>query len=285
MYAKRRDTKAYELLASQLFNLTHGEGEDWTRAQELGLTIDPDNFLYQPGGRPEEVRLPSGQVVAEPLGASTMPYTSSAPPAFKPAADATLDNAALDLDLELDLPARAASLPASDATQPHGARAARSDSTLDQRFSSPSEQTLDLSLEGDADETLPLRRPATAPEAPSPGVPGMAPSAKAQPSRSDDMTLDFDLLSLDEGTTTVSLPRSAQTAEPADDFGAFDLGSETVPEAAQGSNDPLTRKLDLAEEFRQIGDLEGARDLLEEVLAKSEGALHAKAQGMLDKLG
>ena len=49
--------------------------------------------------------------------------------------------------------------------------------------------------------------------------------------------------------------------------------------------DPLTRKLELAEEFRQIGDIEGARDLLEEVVAKAEGALRSKAQGMLDTLG
>ena len=50
-------------------------------------------------------------------------------------------------------------------------------------------------------------------------------------------------------------------------------------------DDPLARKLELAEEFRQIGDLEGARDLLEEVLAKAEGALKARAQGLLDRLG
>ena len=49
--------------------------------------------------------------------------------------------------------------------------------------------------------------------------------------------------------------------------------------------DPLERKLELAEEFRQIGDTEGARDLLQEVAAKASGALRIKAQGMLDDLG
>jgi pilus assembly protein FimV len=48
--------------------------------------------------------------------------------------------------------------------------------------------------------------------------------------------------------------------------------------------DPLARKVELADEFRQIGDLEGARDLLQEVIDKAEGALRAKAQGMLDNL-
>jgi pilus assembly protein FimV len=49
--------------------------------------------------------------------------------------------------------------------------------------------------------------------------------------------------------------------------------------------DPFVRKLELAEEFRQIGDTDGARDLLEEVVAKAGGALKSKAQVMLDELG
>ena len=72
----------------------------------------------------------------------------------------------------------------------------------------------------------------------------------------------------------------------------FDSFSLDAPDSRQGrpsvmddpEADALSRKLELAEEFRQIGDTEGARDLLEEVLAKAQGALHAKAQGMLDRL-
>jgi pilus assembly protein FimV len=48
--------------------------------------------------------------------------------------------------------------------------------------------------------------------------------------------------------------------------------------------DPLARKLELAEEFRQIGDMEGARDLLQEVVSKASGALKSKAQSMLNEL-
>jgi pilus assembly protein FimV len=72
---------------------------------------------------------------------------------------------------------------------------------------------------------------------------------------------------------------------PADntlEFADFGLDS---PAPAAAEADALERKLELAEEFRQIGDLEGARDLLEEVIAKSEGVLRNKAQGMLDSLG
>jgi len=63
-----------------------------------------------------------------------------------------------------------------------------------------------------------------------------------------------------------------------------DLSSiDFAPDRAE-SGDPLERKLELAEEFRQIGDMEGARDLLQEVVAKASGALKSKAQGMLDDL-
>jgi pilus assembly protein FimV len=82
------------------------------------------------------------------------------------------------------------------------------------------------------------------------------------------------------------VPSSAAAPAAADvDFGDFGIGSDTPPDDLPPENDPLARKIELAEEFRQIGDLEGARDLLEEVIAKSEGSLKAKAEGMLDKLG
>ena len=48
--------------------------------------------------------------------------------------------------------------------------------------------------------------------------------------------------------------------------------------------DPLSRKLELAEEFQRIGDKDGARDLLREVLATASGSAKTKAQGMLDDL-
>src|SRR5678816_89436 len=47
VYAKRRDIKGFELLATQLFALTRGEGDDWAKAQELGAQIDPDNPMYR----------------------------------------------------------------------------------------------------------------------------------------------------------------------------------------------------------------------------------------------
>lgn len=71
--------------------------------------------------------------------------------------------------------------------------------------------------------------------------------------------------------------------------GAVDLGlgeSPPLPATAPGaSGEALDRKLALAEEFIQIGDVEGARDLVIEVASQADGPLKERAQRLLDALG
>jgi pilus assembly protein FimV len=231
VYAKRRDTKGFESLATQLFSLTQGGGEDWAKAQEMGMQIDPDNLLYQPGGAPN---MAGSGGFSEPLGAaSTMPQSVS--PSTDDAARGrgrATEPATPDLDLELDL-YTASSGPGGRTTVP-GAL----DSTP------PSSSRSDLGF-----------KKAAADSAPAP--------------------LDFDLasISLDMNTSAKGEANLGQLREDAD------TGSEE-----DDGRDPLERKLDLAEEFRQIGDSEGARELLQEVINKATGSLRAKAQSMLSSL-
>jgi pilus assembly protein FimV len=267
VYAKRRDTKAFELLATQLYNLTGGAGDDWAKVQTMGQAIDSVNVLYQPGGEPTGERSGDGKPRPDALGAATEPYTAPvAPPVFQPAADATLGSDSgtdsvldLDLDLEFDVPAPQPAPPAStasrspavgpDVTQPLKAPdLMRLDDTLDLSFETPAEP-----------RTIAIpRRP-----------------------KASDNVLDFDLGSFDTEERTVALKPAA--GDNTLDFGDFDLGAPAAAPSPADAAD-LARKLELAEEFRQIGDAEGARDLLEEVVAKADGALKTKAQGMLDQL-
>ena len=267
VYAKRRDTKGFELLASQMFNLTRGEGEDWSSAQALGRSIDPENPLYQPGGHPDEVRGSAGQVI-EPLGASTVPYTAPvSAPAFQPATDATLDDGDIDLDLDLDLGMGDGPVPLTEATQPF---------TTDVDFGS--DATVEFKLDANPG-TIPVKRPSTQSLA-------EVPPTVAMPRKPIDDGLDFDLGDMTIPNPTPQAPAPSPAPEASIDFGDFSIGgSDAPPEPAPADSDPLARKLELAEEFRQIGDMEGARDLLEEVVAKAEGSLRTKAQGMLDQLG
>ncbi|MDP1533144.1 MAG: FimV/HubP family polar landmark protein, partial [Rubrivivax sp.] len=230
VYAKRRDAKGYELLATQVYSLTHGTGEDWDKAQEMGRQLDPENPLYQPGSEPDLAVDDAGDIV-EPLGASTMPHTAkAAPPAFEPAEDAT-QSGGLDLDHDLS----------ADATPAPERPESANDAT----------QALQTGAEMGADNSL-----------------------------------DFDLGDLDQPAAAATAAAPAPAAEPDVDFGDFGVGQGAAADADGpiDADDPLARKLELADEFRQIGDLEGARDLLEEVIAKAQGGLRTKAQGMLDSL-
>ncbi|HEY2925418.1 FimV/HubP family polar landmark protein [Piscinibacter sp.] len=259
VYAKRRDTKGFEQLATQLFALTRGEGEDWAKAQDLGAQIDPDNLLYQPGGAPI---LAAGdtQRIGEPLGQSTMPQSVMPSASEFDRAQAEIvplnpKNVDVDLDLGIDHPVAPAPAPRS---APAPVAAAPS-----------SPRAVDVgTLNFDSVPDLP---PLAA-----------KPPAPAAPAASADFPMDFDLsaISLDLQSPTSAAPTPAQA--PAPEEGEL-ADIDFAPEEDDGT-DPLARKLELAEEFRQIGDMEGARDLLQEVVSKADGALKAKAQGMLDAL-
>ena len=246
VYAKRRDTKGYELLATQLYSLTKGEGDEWHKTQELGQQIDPDNPMYNPGGRPSAALAGGAAAVVEPLGASTMPQSvlPSATNFALSEVDEARSSVPTDLDLDLDLVSAAVS-----GTKP-------------------------LEVTQPIEPASPAYKPAA--RLPDLDMPtGDASAATATTAAA----FDFGAISLDLGTS--GKPTSS---EPALDYssmpGALDGPIESLGDPA----DPLVRKLELAEEFRQIGDKDGARDLLEEVVAKASGPLKARAQSLLDGL-
>lgn len=88
--------------------------------------------------------------------------------------------------------------------------------------------------------------------------------------------------------TVASTPASA----PDSDMLEFDLNSLTLDldstnkiiNQGAGADSPLETKLALAEEFLSIGDSDGARALVEEVIGQASGELLAKAQRTLAKL-
>lgn len=54
IYVNRKDVRSFETLASELYGMTKGEGEDWMQAAALGISIDPNNPLYAVGKGGEE---------------------------------------------------------------------------------------------------------------------------------------------------------------------------------------------------------------------------------------
>src|SRR5690606_7828063 len=117
------------------------------------------------------------------------------------------------------------------------------------------------------------RMPAAAVAAPSfdldlgnpPASPAPAPAADAAISG----MMDFNL-----GDLNLDLGAQGSTAD--------ETAAPTPPELTE--ENPLETKLSLAEEFRAIGDFEGARSLAEEVLAEASGPLKTKASSFLADL-
>lgn len=264
VYAKRRDTKGFEQLAVQLYAETRGTGEDWAKAQELGRGIDPDNPLYQPGGSPL-LHDDGGPERPEPMNASTLPQTalpSGAAMATAAAAHLGTDAMArsgpdtgpvsgfdLALDLDLDAP-EPVSPNAMAATQAMPASVEHAPLTMD----------FDISSRGTR----------TAPPAPdlSFDLSGMGDlSATPSPAPVVSTDIDFDL----------GDPTQPGGAEP-------DHLADALDALGEDEGDPLVRQLELADEFRQIGDTEGAREVLQELIQRASGPLRERAQAMLNEL-
>ncbi len=259
VYAKRRDTRGFEQLAVQLYAETGGHGEDWLKAQELGRQIDAENPLYQPGGAPAQPE-EGPELHPEPMNASTLPATIVAgglptePMPLHPMTDPGGPVSGFDLDLDLGSPPAPAPVSpnAMAATQAMAPSFDQAPLKMDFDLSKPPED-LSHDLKFDLNDL---------------GAP--APAAPPEPSGG----LDFDL-------STVSLDLPKHTPAPSIDT----VDDPTLDiESLDDEGDPLQRQLELADEFRQIGDVEGAREVLQEVVAKSSGDLQAKAKAMLDSL-
>ena len=280
IYAKRQDRKALEAVAGDVFKLTQGEGPDWTRVTELGRDLDQENPLYQPGGRP-------GATLGDAVATASHAGVASAVMAAAPAATATLPPD-LDLDLDLDLPEDALT-EAPAAAGGFAAAAAAAASTADEGdIESAALVQLDLPTSLSSVQPAVASAPAIAPPPmadldfpatddltmlPSGAMPLMA-SAKAATADTAPMEFDLGDLTLDLGAP--SKPEAAPAAAPA---AATDNGVDAA------ADDPLATKLALAQEFNAIGDTDGARTLVEEVVAESSGALKARAQRLLADLG
>ena len=281
IYAKRRDTAAFEQTALKLKALTGGTGAEWEKATALGRSIDPDNGLYGGSGSPggagaaafgAAIAAPAAAAAAAPaldfdLGGATSPGTGTP--------DVTLDQrntgastTAVDFDLG------AATLP------PAGGKD-RSDFTpegtlvLDDKAPEPSLGGLDFDLNLGDEEKKP-----DAAAAPAPASPSVAP----EPSGG----LDFDL-NLDLGDKG---PEAEKTAAPMDLSAiSLDLGTpgETSAGGAASSNDPkwqeVATKLDLAKAYEEMGDKDGARELLNEVMKDGDDSQKGQAEQLLTKLG
>jgi pilus assembly protein FimV len=104
---------------------------------------------------------------------------------------------------------------------------------------------------------------------------------------------------LEQQETLISPQRLAEVADLGEDeftlqqgrtnvnpqLGAESDAFEAAATTDAVSNEDVATKLDLAKAYEEMGDYEGARELLQEVLAEGDAAQRAKAQFILAKIG
>ncbi|WP_188569147.1 FimV/HubP family polar landmark protein [Undibacterium terreum] len=365
IYSNRKDTKSFERLASELYGMTGGKGEEWAQAASMGIALEPGNPLYAGGKAPDALS------TAAALGSATQPIEDLDP-------EALLANS-----LSEDMLESISIIDTAHATSDdhHGS----ADAHLD------AQPTMDIgSLDFDLD--IPT---ASAPEAPhqplvdeAPLIPESAPVAHVkaddhhaeQNSLVDFESIDFDLgaeepakvthapeavldfpashsldldsVKLDAGNELHVEPQEAAHSIHSGNEIAFESAVPTIPEVpqhveehvhhamadipdlpgldhsmsnghheepakaeapanydfdlsgidlnldedkhpsaeaaggdAESYNAEMATKLDLAVAYHEIGDKEGARELLDEVLKGGTADQIHKAQGMLAQLG
>ena len=258
IYAKRRDHKAFEVIALEAFNVSQGNGPEWAYVTEMGRELDPLNPLYQPGGLPggdgKLAGATAGGISSVAAGGATIAAVPGAAAAGasafslgQDAADASRPGVDVDLDLDFPLGAvqdgRTSPVPIAALATPEPVRAPVLDS-LDMDFSDISSKPIALTY------PVPIKTQAAA-AAPAAALP-------------DSGMLEFDLDSL-----------------------SLDLNgphSQNPSNSVAPDEDPLQTKFLLAEEFRSLGDADGARSLVEEVLTEARGPLKVKAQAFLNSL-
>ncbi len=272
IYAKRRDVKAYEGVAKEAFNLTQGAGPEWDAASATGREMDPSNPLYSQGNAPSGAGM-AGSVMLGGAALATAAFsaTSTVPQQAMPQA-----NDDFDIDLDLDFSSGSDDLMAApDFGSGMINTPASIEPTISVRAMQAPEPTVDFDMSQPAGlDDVKLSEPdlasfsnglnfsATPIAAPAPTAPMSLKTGPSEPA-----ALEFDL-----GGLSLDLPGSnAAFASNAIDAGV--------------SGDPLETKLALAMEFRDIGDSDGARSLVQEVVDEASGPLKARALKMLTDLG
>ena len=264
IYSGRKDTVAFGQMAREMHDMTGGLNEEWSKVVQMGAALDPDNALY--GDGTADLAAPSS--VASP--AADVGGMAAAGAAAVAAGVAGMAAAAEPQHVEPEAPA--VSSPSMDEGL-----------AFDGGYNKPAAEA----------ESKPVQTFQSTRSGPLSAMPGVE-----LPSLDLDAPLD-----LDEGPSTVtdlnidttiteSLDMGHASGGEGDGLGAIGLdlspstisGPITMSGAASSQWQEMASKLDLASAYVEIGDKEGARELLEEVINGGDAAQQQRARELLADL-
>ena len=332
IYASQKDVHAFDLLAGELYGLTHGEGEEWVYVAGLGIAIDPTNPLYAGGDMSEELlerptslqgSMTQPAPEHDPEAHLEKPRTSDVPMMavdefIQPTRD-QIENP--DLPLDLGAPATgkddAIDFAALAAAPPPLTQPAPLEFDLNLPVEQPAEHKAteelaaldfdlgDFGVKNDAPaDTVPTAGLAVseASDADLAQVVEFQPQTNSAPLPELDLdaqlaAADRELAAIDQvepyvvATVVAEPASSSQPVEPAAAPAEFDFGginleleSQQKPAAASSGSAEMDTKIELAAAYLGIGDKEGARELLEEVIQEGAPEQIEKARQALAKI-
>jgi len=251
VYAARKDKAAFGKIASDFNKQTGGSGDGWLKAAAMGYVLDPANPMYAAGKDAVGMAAPSG-------------------------------GGATDVDLDLGLGDTGT---ATDITLDAGTASGTDTGILDLGVGDKVEEPAAAAAAPDFALDIPVPEPEAAP----------APAAE---SNIIDFQIELPKANDDSPTAKAAAPAAATPVGDASglDFKLDDLNlsldSTTKidsPAAAGGEKDghwyDVQTKFDLAKAYQEMGDKDGAKEILQEVLKEGDADQKAQAKTLMDSLG
>ena len=249
IYSARKDKAAFDKVAEGLNKLTGGAGDNWIKAAALGYALDPANPAYAAGKD----------------AAASLAAPSSA--------------GAADIDLDLGLGDTGT---ATDVTLDAGTAQAAGGEVVDlgQPEQAAGEATTampDFSLDVPAAEGAQAEAAAPAAEAGAIDFQIDLPKVDSDPSESAPATA---AAGSGDGGLDFKLDGLSLSLDGEPKAGAAAAGGEK-----DGHWYDVQTKFDLAKAYQEMGDKDGAKEILQEVIKEGDAEQKAQAKTLMDSLG
>jgi len=267
IYFQRNDVAAFETLAEELYAALEGKGgKVWDKAEEMGQKLSPNNPMFRGGKPAERAAAATTMLVDEP----------SAAPAAR--SEDTLETMLSTQGLDMG----------------QGAAPAASGVDFSLDFESQPSRTTEVPAEPSFDMSFDLdtgTAPAAAPAADSPssfdmdfniGAPETADTSSNvidfNTAGTTELTSDLDFSAHDSGPVT-SGDTEFSLGGMGDSVAELDSApAGAVEEGGLPGWDETATKLDLAKAYIDMGDTEGARSILDEVMAEGNDSQKQQAR-------
>ncbi len=277
IYANRNDLNSFSTIARTL--QASGDEQAWQEALAMGRALEPNNPLYGGSGSHEQAQENTGAARAMAAGTPVKPPSG--------------------LDFDFDMGALTGTAPPSP-----------EQNFLDELDSQNLSQNLSQNFSGEGSSAATMDFDVTGsspaiPDASQPSAPNLdelifdvsssqptlsaakVEAGKAAPAEIDVMEFTLDFPVSDRAVKSTSVAHVAETSFSdislnLDDAAASDSGS------FEGKDDhwqEVATKLDLAKAYQEMGDADGVREILAEVLNEGDADQQEAAKNMLKQLG